>query len=101
LETRGRDSRRIARSEKWNLILWRTGLPDFSLYNIPKWGKNTPNDYKIIKCPLNLPSGQKIFQINIFKNILDYKVLQNIPKLLFLVLKETIWQPWWRSTLER
>jgi hypothetical protein len=28
----------------------KPGLPDFSRYNIPKRGENTPNDNKITKC---------------------------------------------------
>jgi hypothetical protein len=56
--------------------------------------KNVPNDYKITKCPLNIPNGCKIFQMTrIFNYIIHSKVLPNTPKLVFLVRRETIWQP--------
>jgi hypothetical protein len=41
-----------------------------------------------------VPNGRKIDQIAIkFTNIFYCKTLQNLPKLGFLVRKETIWQP--------
>jgi hypothetical protein len=43
----------------------------------------------------NIPNGRKIFQITtIYNNISPHKILLNIPKLGFLVWKETIWHPW-------
>jgi hypothetical protein len=45
------------------------GLPDFSLYMIPKNGKNVPNEHKMYhmviiypKCLFNIPNGHKIHQ---------------------------------------
>jgi hypothetical protein len=62
------------------LLCLRTGLPDFSWYMIPKQAK--------------VPDGHKISQITInYINIFPSKALQNLPKLKFLVWKETIWQP--------
>jgi hypothetical protein len=42
-----------------------------------------------------IPSGHKIFQKVIkYNNIFYCKALHILPKLGFLVLKQTIWQPW-------
>jgi hypothetical protein len=38
------------------------GLPDFSWYNIPKRGKNIPNDYKITKGHKTYPMVVKYFK---------------------------------------
>jgi hypothetical protein len=45
---------------------------------------------KLPKWPENCPNGHKIYQ----HLKIHCKTLQNIPKLGFLVRKETIWQPW-------
>jgi hypothetical protein len=53
------------------------GLPDFSSYNIPKWGEifqMTTKDSKWIK---NTPNAVK------YTNIFHYEALQNVPKLGF------------------
>jgi hypothetical protein len=43
---------------------------------------------------INIRYGIKIDQMSIkFTNNFHYKTLQNLPKLVFLVLKYTIWQP--------
>jgi hypothetical protein len=50
---------------------------------------------KLPKCPVNIQYGCKIFQMDkMYNNIFHSKVLHNIPKLVVLVWKETIWQPW-------
>jgi hypothetical protein len=68
----------------------KTGLPDFSWYNIPKRGKN----YKITtKLPTLCPytNGRNTYIPN-DQNIFHSNVLQSIPKLGLFVWKETIWQ---------
>jgi hypothetical protein len=53
------------------------GLPDFSWYNIPKTG-----------IPTDLPNVHKTYQMAIkYTNIFHFKILQNLPKLGFLVLE--------------
>jgi hypothetical protein len=43
----------------------------------------------------NIPNDRKIDQLGIkYTNIFNCKTLQNLPKLGFLVSKNTIWQPW-------
>jgi hypothetical protein len=71
------------------------GLPSFYWYNVPKWGK-------IYQMTSELPNPHKIYQITrMYNNIFHSKVLQNKPKLGFLVSKETIWQPWhWQRRRE-
>jgi hypothetical protein len=55
-----------------------------------KWPQNKPNGRKIYR-----PNGHKIYQ----QRPLDtYKTLENLPKLVFLLLKYTIWQTWWPLT---
>jgi hypothetical protein len=69
-------------------------LPDFSWYSIPKRGKIYPIITKLHKWPCNIPNDSKIFQKAITYTIIFYsKALQNLPKLEFLVWKQTIWQP--------
>jgi hypothetical protein len=71
-----------------------TGLPDFSWYNIPKRGK-------IYQITIKIPNGKKLpycrkidqMAIKCTSNF-HCKTLQNLPKLVFLVCKQTIWQPW-------
>jgi hypothetical protein len=72
----------------------QSGLPDFSWYKIPKWGKYT-------KWPQNIPNGHKTFPMTVkldqmvikHAKIFHCKTLQNLPKLVFVVWKQTIWQP--------
>jgi hypothetical protein len=88
---------------------WSTpGLPDFFRHNIPKRGKihqittTLPNCHKMYqmtekysKWPNNIPNDHTIFQMTIqYTSIFHSKALQNLPKLGFLVWKQTIWQPW-------
>jgi hypothetical protein len=48
--------------------------------------ENILNDHKITKCPYYIPSGrQMLYLTRIYRNIFHSKVLQNIPKLGFLV----------------
>jgi hypothetical protein len=80
---------------KWNSSRLWPGLPDFSWYMIPKREKCT-------KLTQNVPNGNKIYQNDrkIFHMTIHYikiwqpKDLQNLPKLGFLVWKQTIRQPW-------
>jgi hypothetical protein len=45
------------------------------------------------KLPYIMPNGHKRFQVVIkYNNIFYSKALQNLPKLGFLVRKQTIWQ---------
>jgi hypothetical protein len=74
----------------WMVLLLRLvsgpGLPDFSCYNIPEREKIYQMTTIIAKCPLNIPNGRKIFLVaRIYINIFHSEVLQNIPKLGFLV----------------
>jgi hypothetical protein len=72
----------------------RPRLPDF-------FGKYYPNQKKCTKWVQNEPNGHKIsqnvckiFQMAIkYIHIFLYRALQDLPKLGFLVWKETIWQP--------
>jgi hypothetical protein len=60
-----------------------------------KAGENMPNCHQNTKRPWNVPNGRNIFQMDIeYTNLFHSKVLQNLPKLGFLVWKYTIWQPW-------
>jgi hypothetical protein len=62
-------------------------MPDFSWYNIPKRRKYT-------KWPQNIPNYRKIDQKAIkYTTNFQRKTLQNLPKVQFLFLKQTIWQP--------
>jgi hypothetical protein len=87
----------LASFEKFNGCNYRPGfyspgLPDFSWYMIPKSGKCT-------KWIQNVPKGHKISQIPNIPNVLKYinifrsNTHQTLPKLGFLVWKQTIWQP--------
>jgi hypothetical protein len=60
-------------------------------------GKNVTHDHK-----LPIPEGHTLYQmaikyskwsLNRYTNIFNSKALQNLPKLGFLVSKQTIWQP--------
>jgi hypothetical protein len=49
---------------------------------------------KYTKWPLNISNGRKIDQMVIkYTKIFHCKTIQNLPKLGFLVWKQTIWQP--------
>jgi hypothetical protein len=68
------------------------GLPDFSWRMLPKPDKNVPNEHKLYEMVIKYP---EIFQMSInYTDIFQSKAHQNLPKLGFLVLKQTIWQPW-------
>jgi hypothetical protein len=58
---------------------------------------------KYTKLPQNIPNGHKIFPMAVkyvdqmvikYTKIFRSKTFQNLPKLGFLVWKQTIWQPW-------
>jgi hypothetical protein len=55
-------------------------------------------DTQCTKGTQNAPIGHKISQISVmaikYINIFPSEALKIVPKLGFLVLKETIWQPW-------
>jgi hypothetical protein len=58
---------------------------------------NIPNDNKLYQKghKLYYVNGREIFQMVIkYNNIVHSKALQILPKLGFLVWKQTIWQPW-------
>jgi hypothetical protein len=56
--------------------------------------KNIPNDHKLYQKAKIIPNGCKIFQMVIkYNNSFHSKALQILPKLGFLVWKQTIWQP--------
>jgi hypothetical protein len=57
-------------------------LPDFSWYNIPKWGVNTPNNHNmVLKCTKGLTAKYK----NDRELSQHFPFLLNIPKLGFFV----------------
>jgi hypothetical protein len=63
--------------------------------NVPKWEKIYQMTTNYTKLPYIVPNGHKILQMIItHHNIFHSKDIQNLPKLGFLVLKQTIWQPW-------
>jgi hypothetical protein len=63
-------------------------LPDFSLYQIPEWGKIDEMTTKHNKWHWNISNGRKMDLMSIkYSSILYWKTLQNVPKLLFLVWK--------------
>jgi hypothetical protein len=64
----------------------RSGLPDFSWHNVPKWEKIYRNTTKYTKWSKNIPKWsynkpniQKIY------NTVHFKTLQYLPKLGFLI----------------
>jgi hypothetical protein len=77
----------------WNMIRFRVAR--FFLIHDTKMNQmNT----KCNKRSWNIPNVCKIFQKTIKNgNIIQSKALQNLPKLGFLVWKQTIWQPWFDS----
>jgi hypothetical protein len=54
-----------------------------------KWRQTIPNDHKIYQMAVNYSKRS----LNRYTNIFHSKALQNLPKLGFLVWKQTIWQP--------
>jgi hypothetical protein len=103
--------------DKWQLILHYTktfakcrtakyaseaGLPDFSWYMIPKLEKMYQMNTKCIQWARHIPNVHKIFQMaRKYFTIFQSQALQNLPKLGFLVWKQTIWQPCSEGFLER
>jgi hypothetical protein len=70
------------------------GLPDFSWHTIPKGEKMYQIATKLPNAHKCTPNGRNIFRMAIeYTNLSHSKTLQNLPKLGFLVLKYTIWQP--------
>jgi hypothetical protein len=62
----------------WAIVYSRVAI--FSFVQNTKALENEANDYKITKCPLNIPNGCKIFQMTrINYSIFHSKALQNIP----------------------
>jgi hypothetical protein len=53
------------------------GLPDFSWYNVPKFGKNIPNDYKICQISVKVPNAHLKYQH------LDFQAFQYFKNCLF------------------
>jgi hypothetical protein len=67
----------------------------FFLTQYIKTRENIPNNHNIAKWPKDIPNDRKIFSMAIkYTSIFQSKVLQNLPKMGFLVWKQTIWQPW-------
>jgi hypothetical protein len=67
-------------------VAFAAGLPDFSWYKIPKWGKMYQVTTKYNKWAQHILNGRKIDQMVIkYTNIFLCKTLQNLPKLGFLV----------------
>jgi hypothetical protein len=73
----------------------QTGLPDFSWYSIPKWGKYT---IKYTKWPQHLLNGHKIDQMAIkYTNIFHCKTIQNFTVTTELVqMQIQLWH--WKKT---
>jgi hypothetical protein len=72
-----------------------TRVARFFLVHDTETGKMYQMVLKYSKWPLNIPNGPKIFQMAIKHiNIFQSKDLRKLPKLGFLVWKQTIWQPW-------
>jgi hypothetical protein len=81
-----------------NRLLFQSGLPDFSGSKHTKTENYIPNDHKLGQKAVNYTNGHRIFQMVIKYNSIFYpKALQILPKLGFLVWKQTIWQPWLQS----
>jgi hypothetical protein len=76
----------------------RQGCQIFLGPNIPKWEKYTKwqktihNDHKLYQ------KGSKLFRM-VIKYTCIFHTLRNLPKLGFLVWKQTIWQPWSPSVI--
>jgi hypothetical protein len=72
----------------------RDRVTRFFFVQIYQNGKNIPIDHKLYQTAINYTKWPKIFQMVIkYKNIFHSKALQILPKLGFLVWKQTIWQP--------
>jgi hypothetical protein len=79
-------------------VRFKSGLPDFSCYKMPKWGKIYQITANLTKCPWYVTQDRNIGQVSIKYTVLFHcKTLQNLPKFGFLVWKQTIWQPWPRN----
>jgi hypothetical protein len=79
-------------------LLLRPGLPDFSWYSKPKWGKNIPNTNYIIKWAQNIPNGGKIFQIGLnCTNIFNLKAPKIYPNWDFWFQNIPSGNPGWGS----
>jgi hypothetical protein len=80
------------------LLMFISGLPDCSWFNIPKrlkiytkWPQNIPHDHKIYHMTTKYSKFLKIYQMVVkYTHIFLSKALQNIPKLGFLACKYTI-----------
>jgi hypothetical protein len=71
----------------------------FSTQYTKTW-ENISNCHKITKWPYNVPNGLNIFKMaKECTKLFHSKALQNLPKLGFLVWKQTIWQPWFQPIL--
>jgi hypothetical protein len=78
------------------------GVARFFLVQNTKTGKIYQMTTKYIKWPLNISNGRKIDQMVIkYINIFHSKTLQTLPKLGFLVWKQTIWQPCFRWAVQQ
>jgi hypothetical protein len=72
-------------------------LPDFSLLNVPKWGRiyhiatKLPNGHKYI------PNGRNVFQITIeyIYQLFSFQGRPKVSQIWIFGLNHTIWQPWW------
>jgi hypothetical protein len=77
--------------------MFQPGLPDFSLLQNTKTGKNIQITTNYTKCPWNLTKDRKMDQVSIkYTNIFRCKTVQNLPKFWILVWKQTIWQLWFQ-----
>jgi hypothetical protein len=65
-----------------------SGLPDSSWSKHTKMGKVYQMDTNYTKRPYIIPNDQKLYQTTVkYSNIFYSKALQNIPKMVYLVLK--------------
>jgi hypothetical protein len=81
--------------KKWRESQFGSRVARFFLVQHTKTGKYVPRwpQSMYIKWPYNIRNGSKIDQMAIkFTNIIHCKTLQNLPKLVFLGWKYTIWQ---------
>jgi hypothetical protein len=70
----------------FQILSIRSGLPDFSWYNVPKRGKIYQIIIKYSEWLQNIQNCRKIDQMAIkYTNIFHCKTLQSLPKLEFLV----------------
>jgi hypothetical protein len=67
----------------------------FLVQNTKKRGKIHQITTNCTKCQYNITKDHKMDQVSIkYTNIFYCKTLQNLPNFIFLVWKQTIWQPW-------